>query len=186
MRENPPGKGGRLTMEKWDLLDGDGRPLGQTLVRGDKLRPGQYHLVVHIWVEDSKGRLLIQKRAPHLKLMPDTWAVTGGSALAGEDSLTAAARELSEELGIEAAPSDLKLLGRLRRRNSLCDLWRLRRDVPLSALRLQKEEVADARWVSRGQLMEMVKCRRFHHYGSPYFDFLFRSLDGEPDILPVK
>ena len=63
-------------MEKWDLLDGDGRPLGQTLVRGDKLRPGQYHLVVHIWVEDSKGRLLIQKRAPHLKLMPDTWAVT--------------------------------------------------------------------------------------------------------------
>ena len=71
-------------MEKWDLLDGDGRPLGQTLVRGDKLRPGQYHLVVHIWVEDSKGRLLIQKRAPHLKLMPDTWAVTGGSALAGE------------------------------------------------------------------------------------------------------
>ena len=95
-------------MEKWDLLDGDGRPLGQTLVRGDKLRPGQYHLVVHIWVEDSKGRLLIQKRAPHLKLMPDTWAVTGGSALAGEDSLTAAARELSEELGIEAAPSELK------------------------------------------------------------------------------
>ena len=107
-------------MEKWDLLDGDGRPLGQTLVRGDKLRPGQYHLVVHIWVEDSKGRLLIQKRAPHLKLMPDTWAVTGGSALAGEDSLTAAARELSEELGIEAAPSELKRLGRLRRRNSLC------------------------------------------------------------------
>ena len=92
MRRNPPGKGGRLAMEKWDLLDGDGRPLGQTLVRGDKLRPGQYHLVVHIWVEDSKGRLLIQKRAPHLKLMPDTWAVTGGSALAGEDSLTAAAR----------------------------------------------------------------------------------------------
>ena len=63
--------------------------------------------------------------------MPDTWAVTGGSALAGEDSLTAAARELSEELGIEAAPSELKRLGRLRRRNSLCDLWRLRRDVPL-------------------------------------------------------
>ena len=173
-------------MEKWDLLDGDGRPLGQTLVRGDKLRPGQYHLVVHIWVEDSKGRLLIQKRAPHLKLMPDTWAVTGGSALAGEDSLTAAARELSEELGIEAAPSELKRLGRLRRRNSLCDLWRLRRDVPLSALRLQKEEVADARGRPSGQLMEMVKRRRFHHYGSPYFDFLFRSLDGEPDILPVK
>ena len=173
-------------MEKWDLLDGEGRPLGKTLVRGDKLRPGQYHLVVHIWVEDSKGRLLIQKRAPHLKLMPDTWAVTGGSAVAGEDSVTAAVRELSEELGIRAKPDDFRLLGRMRRRNSLCDLWLLRRDVPLSKLSLQTEEVADARWVTRGQLMEMVKDRRFHHYGTPYFDYLFRSLDGELDILPMK
>ena len=157
-------------MEKWDLLDGEGRPLGKTLVRGDKLRPGQYHLVVHIWVEDSRGRLLIQKRAPHLKLMPDTWAVTGGSAVAGEDSV----------------PDDFRLLGRMRRRNSLCDLWLLRRDVPLSKLSLQTEEVADARWVTRGQLMEMVKDRQFHHYGTPYFDYLFRSLDGELDILPMK
>ncbi len=173
-------------MEKWDLLDSAGRPLGQTLVRGERLRPGQYHLVVHIWVENAQGHLLIQKRAPHLKLMPDTWAVTGGSAVAGEDSVTAAARELLEELGVRARPSDLHLLGRLRRRNSLCDLWLLRRDIPLSALRLQKEEVADARWVSREQLMEMVKSRRFHHYGAPYFDFLFRSLDEAPEILPIK
>lgn len=86
-------------MEKWDLLDGEGRPLGKTLVRGDKLRPGQYHLVVHIWVEDSRGRLLIQKRAPHLKLMPDTWAVTGGSAVAGEDSVTAAVPGIVRRIG---------------------------------------------------------------------------------------
>lgn len=74
----------------------------------------------------------------------------------------------------------------MRRRNSLCDLWLLRRDVPLSKLSLQTEEVADARWVTRGQLMEMVKDRQFHHYGTPYFDYLFRSLDGELDILPMK
>ena len=98
--------------------------------------------------------------------MPDTWAVTGGSAVAGEDSVTAAIRELFEELGIRAKPDDFRLLGRMRRRNSLCDLWLLRRDVPLSKLSLQTEEVADARWVTRGQLMEMVKNRQFHHYGT--------------------
>ena len=134
-------------MEKWDLLDGDGRPLGTNTGTGGQaparaISSGGPHLG-----GGFQGRLLIQKRAPHLKLMPDTWAVTGGSRPGGGGQPDGR-RELSEELGIEAAPSELKRLGRLRRRNSLCDLWRLRRDVPLSALRLQKEEVADARWVS--------------------------------------
>ena len=88
-------------MERWDLRDGEGNPTGETMERGEHLKPGQYHLVVHIWIIDGQGRLLIQKRAAHLKLMPDIWAATGGSAVAGEDSHTAAARELREELGIE-------------------------------------------------------------------------------------
>lgn len=78
-------------MERWDLRDGEGNPTGETMERGEHLKPGQYHLVVHIWIIDGQGRLLIQKRAAHLKLMPDIWAATGGSAVAGEDSHTAAA-----------------------------------------------------------------------------------------------
>lgn len=101
-------------MERWDLRDGEGIPTGETMERGEHLKPGQYHLVVHIWVIDGQGRLLIQKRAAHLKLMPDVWAATGGSAVAGEDSHTAAARELREELGIETAGEDLRFAGRIR------------------------------------------------------------------------
>ena len=102
-------------MERWDLRDGEGNPTGETMERGEHLKPGQYHLVVHIWIIDGQGRLLIQKRAAHLKLMPDIWAATGGSAVAGEDSHTAAARELREELGIETAGEDLRFAGRIRR-----------------------------------------------------------------------
>lgn len=164
-------------MERWDLLNADGRPLGQTMIRGDRLQAGQYHLVVHVWIVDSQGRLLIQKRSPDLKLMPDTWAVTGGSAIAGEDSVTAAVRELGEELGLRKSPRDFTLLGRLRRRNSLCDLWLVRSDAEVSSLKLQKEEVAAAKWVTRENLMEMVENRQFHHYGAAYFDFLFSGMD---------
>ena len=91
-------------MELWDLLDEQGNPTGETMVRGERLRTGQFHLVVHIWVVDTAGRLLLQKREAHLRLMPDIWAATGGSAVAGEDSETAARRELREELGIHTAP----------------------------------------------------------------------------------
>lgn len=109
---------------------------------GNRSVPGRYHRVVHVWVMDSTGRLLIQKRAPFLRLMPGEWTVTSGSAVAGEDSRQAAARELGEELGIHVRPEELEFLFTLRRRSSFSDLWLLRRDVEKNALRLQAEEVA--------------------------------------------
>lgn len=164
-------------MERWDILDAEGKNTGRTMVRGERLTSGQYHLVVHLWIVNSNGRLLIQKRAAHLRLMPDTWAITGGSAIAGEDSLTAARRELLEELGVQTKPEDLQFMGRLRRRNSHCDLWLLQRDLSLGKLRLQKEEVASVAWVSRRQLINMVRQRTFHNYGRPYFDWVMAHID---------
>lgn len=143
---------------------------------GNRSVPGRYHRVVHVWVMDSTGRLLIQKRAPFLRLMPGEWTVTSGSAVAGEDSRQAAARELGEELGIHVRPEELEFLFTLRRRSSFSDLWLLRRDVEKNALRLQAEEVADACWVTRGQLQNMLGKRAFHHYGREYFERLFARL----------
>lgn len=163
-------------MEKWDLLDEQGRATGRTMVRGERLYPGQYHLVVHIWVVNSSGSLLIQRRAEHLHLMPNAWAATGGSAMAGEDSETAARRELLEELGINTLPGELETIGRLKRRNSFCDLWLLRRDVAVADLQLQQEEVAEARWVTRSQFEDMIRQNRFHNYGKEYFDCLLKYL----------
>lgn len=85
-------------MEQWDLLDENGRRTGRTITRGEPLQRGQYHLVEHIWIVDAKGRILIQQRAPHLRLMPGVWAANSGSAMAGEESESAARRELFEEL----------------------------------------------------------------------------------------
>lgn len=166
-------------MEKWDLLDASGNPTGRTIVRGERLQAGQYHLVVHIWIVDSRGRLLIQKRSPNLRLMPGMWAATGGSAVSGEISSDAARRELAEELGILTYPNELTYMGRLRRRNSHCDMWLLRSDVDAASLHLQEEEVARAMWVTWDRLMEMVRQRRFHNYGRPYFQWLHRHIYGE-------
>ena len=164
-------------MERWDLYDKSGNPLGKTLERGKRLRAGEHHLVVHVWILNSAGRLLIQRRAPHLKLMPGAWAATGGSAIAGEDSLTAVRRELREELGVDLPEDRFAKIGRLLRRNSLCDLWLVEHTVAVPALRLQREEVADARFVTPAQLRELVKKGKFHNYGDPYFDLLFEHVE---------
>ena len=164
-------------MEQWELLDRNGHPLGRTIERGKRLRAGEYHLVVHVWIINSVGRILIQRRSPRLRLMPNVWAATGGSAIAGEDSLTAIRRELSEELGLTAEAEEFELLGRIPRRNSLCDVWFLKKDAAVPDMRLQKEEVADARWVTLDQLKAMFEDGSFHRYSPSYMQFVFAELE---------
>ena len=93
-----------MSMELWDLLDKDRRPLGQTHPRGRQypMPHGTYHTVVTVYTVDDRGRLLLTRRAACKGMYPGWWEVTGGSGIAGEDSLTSARRELREETGITA------------------------------------------------------------------------------------
>ena len=92
-----------MNVELWDVFDSFGNPTGKKIARGTGiLKPGEFHLVVHIWVVSSDGRVLIQRRSDERKLMPGEWAATRGAAIAGESSFQAVKRELFEELGTEA------------------------------------------------------------------------------------
>lgn len=171
-------------MEKWDVLNADGEFMGKTTLRGKcNLKPGEYHLVVHIWVVSSRGDILIQRRSDNKKLMPGEWAATGGAAISGEDSYTAANRELYEELGIKSNKQTLKKLTRMRRRNSLLDIWFINTDIQISNLRLQKDEVAEARWVSRNEFKQMIKNGQYHNYGNDYFDVVFEKIDQQMRVM---
>ena len=172
-------------MELWDVLDQKGNPKGRTIVRGQPLQPGDYHLAVHAWIVDSNGRYLIQRRADHLKLHPGIWATTGGSALAGEDSETAVIRELQEELGITAGKGEMSRLAQIIRSDNLVDLWLLRRDIGLNQLKLQKEEVSTAKFVTGGQLREMIDSGQFYDYGADYLDIVTRGM-GDRAPSPSK
>lgn len=165
-------------MEIWDVLDKSGKRTGKTVVRGKRgLSKGEYHLVVHIWIFDRQGNILIQRRSDDRPLMPGEWAATGGSALSNESSRHAASRELFEELGIRLQRSRLKLIKRMLRRFSITDIWAARCDVDISELKLQKEEVAEAKWVTPDELRLMIKNGDFHNYGRDYFDLIFSIND---------
>ncbi len=165
-------------MEKWDILNADGEFVGKTALRGKSiLKPGEYHLVVHIWILSSRGEFLIQRRSENKKLMPGEWAATGGAAISGEDSYTAANRELYEELGIPSNKETLKKLTRIKRRNSLLDIWFINTDIDIDRLRLQDDEVAEVRWVNRSELKDMITAGKYHNYGKEYFKTVFEKID---------
>ncbi len=164
-------------MELWDVYNKEGMLTGKTVLRGNfQLRPGEYHLVVHIWVIGSDGRLIIQKRSDTRPLMPGEWAATGGAAIAGEDSVTAAQRELFEELGVWVDKREFVLAKRLFKRNSFIDMYIIRRTVPVSRLVLQEDEVSRVKKVYKKQLIQMVRQGKFHNYGKEYFDSLLKAI----------
>ncbi len=167
-----------MMLEKWDVLDENGHPTGRTALRGgNTLKNGEYHLVVHIWIVSKDNKLLIQRRSPDKKLMPGEWAATGGAAIAGEDSFTAASRELFEELGIKSDEESLKKLLRLKRRNSWLDVWFIEYDGAAEDLKLQKTEVAEAKWITVDELELMITNGDFHNYGKEYFTSVLREID---------
>ena len=116
----------------------------------------------------------MQKRSMTVQWKPGIWAVTGGSAVAGEDALTAARRELSEELGVDAGEDELKRIACLRRTNSFCNVFVIRTDRPAEEFVLQKEEVCAVRWCDADRLMRMVADNTFYNYGDAYFRMLLQ------------
>jgi len=147
-------------MELWDLLDKDRNPLGITHPRGRQypMPPHTYHTVVSVFTVDAQNRLLLTLRAPTKGMYPGYWEFTGGSGVSGEDSLTSAWRELSEETGITVPKEDLIFLCTLREPSAfmdcyLCRLDRVGEDV---AITLQEGETVDYRWVTFCEFETMI------------------------------
>ncbi len=168
-----------MAAEIWDLYNSKKQLTGRTMKRGEEIPAGLYHLAVHIWPVNRKGEFLIQKRSATVQWKPNIWAVTGGSAVSGEDSLTAARRELREELGYDARIEEMREIACLRRSNSFCCVYTVMIDQPAEFFSLQKEEVSEVRWCSAAKVSRMVSEGMLYNYGDSYFRMLFEAC-GEP------
>lgn len=163
--------------EYFDLYNVSGQFTGETLLRGEPVPKGRYHKVVHIWVQNPEGRLLMQKRSDTVTWKPGMWAVTGGSAVAGEDELDAAVRELGEELGIAVLPEQMEFLFSMRRRDTFCYVYLLKAEISLEELTLQESEVANAKWMTQEEIETKMEAGTFHRYD--YYGILQKFLEFE-------
>lgn len=83
------------------------------------------------------------------------WECTGGSAVAGEDSLTGALRELREETGLVPKPDELTFVGTLIRKHSIVDTYLYIHEPDLSEVVFQDGEVIDAKIVRIDEFEKM-------------------------------
>jgi isopentenyldiphosphate isomerase len=167
-----------------DVLDPvTSEPIG-TKPKPDVHRDGDWHRAAHVWIVRSDGRVLLQKRALVKENHPGLWDVSSaGHVSAGETAVEAAIRETEEELGVTVTADDLEPIGITRESHVLHDgryldrevheIFLVRRDVDVAELRLQPEEVDDARFVTLDELREMIPSMVDHRHE---YELLFAVL----------
>jgi isopentenyldiphosphate isomerase len=161
-------------MELVDLYDENRTPLGRTAERYGPKAPGELRLVVHVCVFDSQGRLLIQKRTDNKHIWPGLWDVSvGGGVDAGETSRQGAEREFREELGYPLDLTDVRPTVTVNFGGGFDDFFLVTKDLELTALTLQAEEVRAVRWVTEEELLTMVDEGSFIPYPKTFLQFLF-------------
>ena len=91
-----------------DIVDADDRVLRQ-VTRAEMRREGLRHRAVYVVVRTSADGVVVHRRADWKDVYPGRWDVCFGGVLdAGETWPEAAARELTEEAGIEAPLTEVR------------------------------------------------------------------------------
>ncbi len=143
-------------MERWDAYDKAFHKIeGMTLIRGEAIPDGCFHLVCDIIVRHTDGSYLLMQRDPR-KHFGGMWEATaGGSALQGETPLECARRELWEETGIRATA--LVNVGQITSHDTIYMEFLCVTDWDKGAIALQPGETVAYKWVSREELLAMKK-----------------------------
>ena len=154
--------------EIWDLYDENRKLLGKDHVRGEQLPIDGYHLVVHVWIRNSKGEYLISQRSANRPTFPLMWECVDGSVIKGEDSLQGALREVKEEVGVDLLPkkghvilSDIKKIEFGKVVNKIVDIWLFKYDGEVDLSNATTDEVAQVAWMNRSQIKELFDANMF-------------------------
>lgn len=143
------------------IVDKNDVPVGSA-TKAEAQAKGLVHRIVIILIRDGEGHVLLQRRAPSVKLYPNYWDHSAaGHVDVGEDYETAARRELKEELGVSNASlqeatyyySEKEVAGRHLNRFHKAYQVLLPRDTQFS---LQPEEVADVRWFTHEEVVRLI------------------------------
>jgi isopentenyldiphosphate isomerase len=161
-------------MELWDAYTKDRIKTGETMVRGEKQPEGWYRLVVHACVFNGKGELLVQQRQPFKDGWSNMWDITvGGSAVAGENSQEGIERELFEEVGIKHSFAGVRPVLTVNIEGGFDDIYIIEKDVDITKLKLQYEEVQAVKWASLDDIFKMIDSGEFIPYHKSLVELLF-------------
>jgi isopentenyldiphosphate isomerase len=179
--------------EYLDVLDENGNKTGKKKLRSEVHRDGDWHLATHVWIVNSKGELLIQKRSANKDSSPGLWDISSVChVVAGEDATQAAIRETQEELGISLSGNELKQMLSYKRgkshdngqfvNNGFFEVFLVEKDIEVQDINFQQDEISEVKYIPFQELEERIKDddRQYVDHPEEYkklFEVLHKKFD---------
>lgn len=179
-------------MELIDILDEDGKLTGQVATREEVHKKGLWHRSIIVAIVNKENQVLIQQRALTKEKNAGMWDISvAGHIAAGQDSLSAAAREINEEvsvdLGTKVDVKEFRYMTSFRSKikysevfieNQFYDFFILRREkMRPENITFQKSEVNAIKFISLSELTQMRENKELVDRENVYdilVNYLFR------------
>lgn len=169
---------GRYTPTYLELCDQAGNMTGESASYDHIHRQGLWHKSAHVWLINTQGEFLVQRRGQFTQTTPGMLECTAaGHVDRGHTSIETALRELQEEVGIQVTADELTLVGAIvdqfemnagtLKNNEYDDIYLVRKDIDIETLKKQNDEISDLAWF-------------------PAREYLERGIAGDPEIVPRK
>ena len=159
-------------MEYIDVLDENGVKTGEILSRKEVHQRGLWHRAIVIAIINEKNEVLLQQRSMNKDKNAGLWDISvAGHISAGQDAISAAAREVNEEVSVgiksKVSVTDFRYMFSYRVsqkfsdnyvENQFYDVFILRKNgLRVENSTLQVSEVQDAKFVSLQELEEILQ-----------------------------
>ena len=128
--------------------------------------------MVHL-LQDFQSKYIITQRRKD-KLHGGTWEPTGGLVTSGETSIEAIKRELLEEIGIDVEEIKIQLIYKDKEDNFFKDVYIIRDDIPIDAIKFNDGEVIDAKYVAIDEFKQMFENGEINKWNESFLEIYKR------------
>jgi isopentenyldiphosphate isomerase len=139
--------------------------------RGIAHKSSKIYRTIAIFVKNSSGKYLWQKRSDTKDLYPNCWeGSAGGHVDFGYTYIDTAIRELEEELGIVASKNELVFLGEVLVKLPSSREFFHAYEYSLKSndhIRLAEDETGDIMWMTMGEAQKSIREQKLQWYPRP-------------------
>lgn len=166
-------------MEKLDVFTRNGEYLGiKTKEECHAQNPGFYHKPAWTWAYNSKGEILVQKRAMQKKHFPGLWDMPcAGHVVAGESTKIGAIREAKEEIGIDVSEDEMQFMFEYIQEDAweIGQVFFFKLDKEIEEMTLQEEEVEEVKWLNFEAFKELLYSDKWVPMDKEYKDLVVKK-----------
>jgi len=166
-----------------DICDENNNLLGLQKMKSVAHQDGSWHRVVHVWIYNSSGEILLQLRSKEKAIFPNMWDVSvAGHIGSGETALNSGLRELIEEINLTVSVEDLQFSHIKKGGQSPKDFinnefyyaYFFKFDGDITGLKLQKEEVQEIRFFTTDQIETELKTmpEKYATHGDYWYEII--------------